>query len=1186
MMDILHPSVIAALLYFILPGSLETNSHLSPSNSSHHSDCWWDGNFIVNCSFTGISAIPEDITPTVLTADLSYNNITTLLRATGGNPEWMLKHLNLSNNLISELSFATTFRNLPSLETLNLNGNALSTLTLGPPAHTAHGDGEASRLLPALKVLAVERNSLNRIPQGLGLLQSLQTVHLSSNDILQIDVNDFQNCSQLKNIYLQDNKITKIHPEAFKDLNDLQVVDLRGNALTTLPPHILNNLNVFQLGVDSSNNPCVCNYDLNTFKYLIHFLSLISHNISATNILQKPLLPLQFKLKLENDSVSFKTTVIPTGKTSVLNCNLDNTRGNGVSWWTPIGRISRDTSLPHMTLDKMSNLVIHSADRTVAGFYMCTFNTTRNKYLIYNIQVKEKLSTSLVRKPRATNTMFRQGTTRQDLVLAICLSVFITFVFAFCLGVFARPYLGKLWRLMRRNKNSPSEHIYSNEAFSNEALGRECTASIPTNTRSNLLICDENSLKSTHIFPTETSRLHESVIYNNVHAPNTGEEYQKQCSNQIKAEQKSLFSNSKANTISNEHYINIDPNAPSSVGMYYRNSKEITPRKLTNQDISLHEDSNYANSEDLERSSFPPTPGSKIANESHPLQSETTEATVHFPKQKEVIYDNEPLSTSAVLPRTQNCNKELGVNDKKGKISDARDFILPSSSQKDINHENLSAYLASDNSLTEYYKRGGTAEQDDLADIFGDSSSDEGVPFTMSDCSSSSDFELAQPPSNKLPGCQSSLEKADANKEADGSPTTPRSPRLAAEHQHVAKDENTDDDDDSETTASYGSDTTTSQTESPYTDKHSDHGTESDSNTITFSYQKVPDMFKSSTHPESTIQNSIPHSTHKQNTSSNDTLASSEPSPTYASHTEDTPAKGADLALPQFSIQAQHFPRFNPTAQEENMAEISADSTDRSSSEEDNSEEDIALRGDMSTSEKDHFTFAPNDFVCNQVIRKMVLLSSDRAISESALPSQPQSTSEGCIMVTTEKEDSLPQEKQVKTPNTQNMEKGFNKSEHDEYSETQDSTSCNLPDETQSCNVTADPHHPSYSVKTQSGFSTEKYSQLDQSEENAYSSPLSQRSFNENIQYSLWSLPQTRENTASRKTDSSDSEDDATLTALENYPTTVVNLQNSREKLNQKNKTNLNHGQFFVKKKRAFDGFANVLQSRTNFSEV
>ncbi|NWI09675.1 LRC66 protein, partial [Crypturellus soui] len=220
------------------------------------SDCWWNGNFIVNCSFTGISAIPEDITPTVLTADLSYNNIKTLLGTTGRNQEWMLKHLNLSNNLISELSFVTTFGNLPCLETLNLNSNALSTLTLGPPAHAAEEGGEVSRLLPALKVLAVERNSLNVIPEGLGMLQSLQTVHLSSNYILQIDVNDFQNCSRLKNIYLQDNKITKIHPEAFKDLNNLQVVDLRGNALTTLTPEILNNLNIFQLGEDSSSNPC------------------------------------------------------------------------------------------------------------------------------------------------------------------------------------------------------------------------------------------------------------------------------------------------------------------------------------------------------------------------------------------------------------------------------------------------------------------------------------------------------------------------------------------------------------------------------------------------------------------------------------------------------------------------------------------------------------------------------------------------------------------------------------------------------------------------------------------------------------------------------------------------------------------------------------------------------------------
>jgi len=69
---------------------------------------------------------------------------------------------------------------------------------------------------------------------GLGLLQSLQTVHLSFNGILQIDLNDFHNCLQLKNIYLQSNKIANIHPDAFKDLNKLQVVKQHYNSFSVL----------------------------------------------------------------------------------------------------------------------------------------------------------------------------------------------------------------------------------------------------------------------------------------------------------------------------------------------------------------------------------------------------------------------------------------------------------------------------------------------------------------------------------------------------------------------------------------------------------------------------------------------------------------------------------------------------------------------------------------------------------------------------------------------------------------------------------------------------------------------------------------------------------------------------------------------------------------------------------------
>ncbi|NXU99638.1 LRC66 protein, partial [Cettia cetti] len=219
------------------------------------SECQWDGQFSLNCSFTRISTIP-DVSQTAVTADFSYNNIKTFVCSDGRNEEWMLKHLNLSNNLISELSL-TTCTNLPILETLNLNGNAIHTLTLDMPT-PARGPKKYSitdRLLPALKVLSVERNNLNTVPRGLGLLQSLQTVHMSSNAIQQIDPKDFQNCSQLKDINLRNNKITKIHPLAFRDLNKLQVVvDLRENGLTIPLPQILVSLNFFQLEVYLSKN--------------------------------------------------------------------------------------------------------------------------------------------------------------------------------------------------------------------------------------------------------------------------------------------------------------------------------------------------------------------------------------------------------------------------------------------------------------------------------------------------------------------------------------------------------------------------------------------------------------------------------------------------------------------------------------------------------------------------------------------------------------------------------------------------------------------------------------------------------------------------------------------------------------------------------------------------------------------
>ncbi|XP_049687036.1 leucine-rich repeat-containing protein 66 [Accipiter gentilis] len=1232
-MDNLHLSVIAVVLFFNPPGSVETKSQRVLLHTHHHSDCQWDGEFLLNCSFTGISTIPEDISQTAIMADFSYNNIKTLLCTDGRNEKWMLKHLNLSNNLISELSL-TTCRNLLVLETLNLNGNAIHTLTLDKPtpAHGSKKYGKVNRLLPALKVLSVERNNLDTVPRGLGLLQSLQTVRMSSNGIQQIDLNDFQNCSQLKDIDLQNNKITKIHPDAFRDLNKLQVVDLRENALTTPLPQILLSLNFFQLEVDLSNNAWIFNCGLNAFKHLFHFLFdstrkrlSISYNKPANNS-EKPLLHLSsFHLNC-SDSVLLKRAVIPTGKTLVLNCNLDNTRGNGVSWWTPKGRISEDNSLPHMTLDKMNNLVIYNAEKTAEGLYLCIFNATNKNHLIYNIQVKERVPTFLVRKARDTNTVFRQGVTEQDLALAVCLSVLITFICAFCLGAFARPYLLSLWRLMRGNKNSGSEHTYCNQAFSDETLSREYSASKSTNTQHNLFICDENSSRNTCIFPTETSTLHENIIGSSVHAPNTEEEYQKQSNNEISVK-KEVFSDIKT-SISNDENTEVDDNGLFSVRIDYKNSNEVTPTKLMSNDISLRKDSKYANNKDSEKSRFPPVPrrlnadsysnhtdssdsdlsfmgetglpfstiqthtvaqdsrNSKVSNNSGLLQSEITKATPHSPGRKGIISHNEPMSATKFMPERQSCDEQLGLSSNTNITRDVQDFILPSSCKKDTNIENLSVYQTIENSpLTEYdCKMERTNEKDSSADIFGDSSSDEGTPFTMSDCSSLADFELGQPGvSDNLPVCQSSREEADMNSGTEKFSTLPETPNVAAELQHITKNEDKNNVY-FETTINYGSDTTTPETASPYADKRGDHVNMSDSDTISSSSQEVPDTFDDFTNAESTVQNPISDSLHNQSRDFSNTLLPLKHSPTYDTDTEDTPEE-AELQLYQLPIEPQHSLSFSPTEQKENAPERSTDEhIDRKSSEKNHSEGDITRRNTSTSEDKDFIFAPPTDIGLNEIVKKTSLLHSS---NESSLQSLPEHTAEKHFTVITEKEDLLPQGKQVNTTKAcaDKMQRGFNEKNCDGYTELQDTSNCSPPEETQSCHLTADLLHLHSSGKTQSVFNIEDHFQLDQSDEDAYSFSVPQYFFNESTRYSSCSFSQkTTGNTISESTDSSKTEDHTALTGLENNSATAVNLQNSSEKLSQKHQTNLGQGQFFVKKKRAFDGFANVLQStRTKF---
>lgn len=817
--------------------------------------------------------------------------------------------------------------------------------------------------------------------------------------------------------------------------------------------------------------------------------------------------------------------------------------GNGISWWTPKGRISKNHSLPHVTLDKMNNLVIYNAEKTDEGLYLCLFNTTKEKYLIYNIEVKEGVSAFLVRKARDTNTGFRQNETEPNFALAVSLSVLITFVCAFCLGAFARPYLESLWRLMRRNKNSGSEHTYSNQAFSDETLSRD-----QTNMQGNTLFCDKNSLRNIQILPTEISTVYQDVTGNGVHSPNPKAKYQKQSNTEINMKKLPVFTKVQT-SIDNNESINAYDTGLVFVRTDYQNSNEIIPN-------------------------------SKVRNNSGLLQSEITKATRGSPERKGIVSHNEPRHTTKFMQGRQSCEDQLGLNYNQNIFTDV-DFISPSSSRRDADTKNLGIYEIIENSpLTEHdCKRIHSDEKYASADIFGDSSSAEGTPFTMSDSSSLADFELEQPDViDNLPVYQSSLDDTNTDSGTEKFATPPESPDITAELQQIGKNQ----EENSayfETTINSASGTPIHERASPYSDKCSGHVNVSDPDTDTSSNQEIPDTSDYFTSAESAVQNSISDSLHSPSIDSSNTVFMLKHFPTY--DTEKT-SEEDELQLSLLPRQPQHSLSFSHTEQKENAPAGSPDEDiARNSPEKNHGDPDITLRRNMNTSEDSGFIFAPIDIGLNEVVKKPSLLHSSK---ESSLQLLPEHTAEKHFMFVTQQDDLLPQEKHACADK---MQGGSDEKNSDEFTELQDTSNCSLPEETQSCNPTAILLHLHSSEKTEAEFTTDDHFQLDQSDEDTYSFSIPQDFFNESTPYSSCSFPQKPTgNTTSESTDSSKMKDHTTLTELENHSaTTVEPLQNSSENLSQKRQTNSGQDQFFVKKKRAFDGFANILQSRrTNFN--
>uniref|UniRef100_A0A674J9E6 Leucine rich repeat containing 66 n=1 Tax=Terrapene triunguis TaxID=2587831 RepID=A0A674J9E6_9SAUR len=765
-----YVKVIVVVLCLNFTGLSETKSQQTGVGIYYNSDCWWDGKFLMNCSFTGKSTIPTDISQTVTIVDLSYNNITTLL----------------CGNTIHYV-----------------------TLDIHKPAHWTdkHRKVHTYDLLPFLKVLSIERNNLTAIPRG----------------------DDFQNCSQLKNIYLQTNKITKIHPDAFKNLKNVN------NAMTTLLPAIFIDLNILQSEVDLSNNPWICDCRLIAFKHFISFLS---------------------------ESLRKKWSILCSEPVNIY-------------WWTLHGRISKDNCLPHIRQYEMKNLIIYSIGKTAEELYACICNRMKTKYLIYDIYVKQKYSPSLVRNARDINAVIRQGRTEGDFTLAVCLSVLITFVCAFCLGAFTRPYIGRLWRQICRKKSSASENTFSNQGFSAETLTTENTSNTQTSVQQNLSFCSGNSSGNVGSYIVDATSLHKVALHNRVLAINTEEANQDQSSNYIKVKKEKVSQNSQATNSAGEADIDIGNNDIFSAMSDHQCSNKAFRRELSNNDISSRDDSKYLFNEDSGKSRFSPI-ANRFNMDSYSLHIESSDLNSPFAREtnfsfseaqiqtnaqsseyndvnnrsnllqseiavslqentRQMTSHTQPLNTQQFMLKRHNCDKELDVNDNIDMLNN----------KFDCKEEN-------------------TRNKDNPVDMFNDSSStDEGSAFTLSDSSSLTDSELGQSNAgdDHLTNPSVTEQVISLNSGTGKFTTLLQSPTITTGFQDIMEKHENKNETYSETAIISGSGTGMSETHSSF----DDHVTLSDSNTNNPPCFEVPGIFEYVTSPNSPAQNIISNPVCKQN---------------------------------------------------------------------------------------------------------------------------------------------------------------------------------------------------------------------------------------------------------------------------------------------------------------------------------
>uniref|UniRef100_A0A674MJ47 Ig-like domain-containing protein n=1 Tax=Takifugu rubripes TaxID=31033 RepID=A0A674MJ47_TAKRU len=429
---------------------------------------------LLNCSSAGLYLVPQHIPDSVSELHLSHNH----------------------------LSSVALDRPLHKLQTLWLDNNGITHLSLC--VERTRGGWRERRMrpwgrrgcdswAPTLQLLSVENNHLQQLPEGLEGSTSLQVLHISFNRISTLRAGQFSRLLQLKELHLQHNLIASLHPHIFQDLPQLQVLDLSFNVLTSLHPLMHLSLRNIGAEVKLAGNKWHCDCSLRSLRRRMVYdrnRGPKAWNVtcaSPSTLLGRDLLQLEEDelscLSTENDAELHQDITVYSGSQILLSCSAQDS-----TWLTPNGRTPVG--------DRQAGLLITDIREGDTGLYVCA-SEENNVLSVFNLQISRDKGTK--RKARSLPRIDTQITqdvsdrivqernqagSQSNLALAVCLSVFITFLVAFIIGVIARPWLDALWQRITNKNSAPAttevsiveQSQYENQAFNCcDEPGQVCT---------------------------------------------------------------------------------------------------------------------------------------------------------------------------------------------------------------------------------------------------------------------------------------------------------------------------------------------------------------------------------------------------------------------------------------------------------------------------------------------------------------------------------------------------------------------------------------------------------------------------------------------------------------------------------------------------------------------------------------